>query len=152
MYIERMLIMQFKKWLFEESIRLSLNKNDDNFIQKFISLVNAQKNPFSRNEYYYNDENAIVKFEMSSGFLKPGSIHISALHVIPNKTGAGTRFMNKLVNLADQTNTTLELDAVPLKTNEKIPLKALVSFYRSFGFNSVKGFDRSTMIRNPNSI
>jgi hypothetical protein len=125
-----------------------INKDDNDFITKFIALVNARKNPFDK-DYFYQDGQTLVKFKLIPGFLKPGSVLISDLHTIPNKTGAGKRFLEKLTQLADETNTWLELSAVPLKTDEKIPAQKLNKFYDGFGFEKIKGDSQNTMVRKP---
>lgn len=131
-----------------EMLKLRINKSENYFIPKFISLVKAEKNPFD-NGYFYQDGETLVKFKLIPGFLKPGSVLVSDLHTIPNKTGAGKRFLEKLTQLADETNTLLELSAVPLKTDEKIPLNKLNKFYSDFGFEKIKGDSQNTMIRKP---
>ena len=131
-----------------EMLKLKINKGGNDFITKFIALMNAEKNPMD-NGYYYQDGETLVKFKLIPGFLKPGSVLVSDLHTIPNKTGAGKRFLTNLTDLADETNTWLELSAVPLKTNEKIPLLKLNQFYGSFGFAKIKGDSQNTMVRKP---
>ncbi len=131
-----------------EMLKLRINKSENYFIPKFISLVKAEKNPFD-NGYFYQDGETLVKFKLIPGFLKPGSVLVSDLHTIPNKTGAGRRFLEQLTDLADDTNTLLELSAVPLKTDEKIPSQKLNQLYGSFGFEKIKGDSQNTMVRKP---
>jgi hypothetical protein len=131
-----------------EMLKLRINKDGNDFIQKFIALMKAQENPIDKG-YFYQDGDTLVKFKLIPGFLKPGSVLVSDLHTIPNKTGAGRRFLKELTQLADATNTLLELSAVPLKTDEKIPQDKLNNFYDTFGFEKIKGDSQNTMVRKP---
>jgi hypothetical protein len=121
--------------------------NPQEFINRFFASVNAQMNPFGHN-YYYTDGQTLVMFKINSSVIKPGGIHIEEIHTIPTKTGAGQRFMEKITRMADETNTWLELNAVPLKTDQRIPLRKLKNFYKSFGFNPLRD-SQDTMIRKP---
>lgn len=133
-----------------EMLKLRINKDGNDFIQKFIALMKAQENPIDKG-YYYQDGDTLVKFQLIPGFLKPGSVHVNVLHTIPNKTGAGKRFLEKLTQLADETNTWLELSAVPFKADERIPQDKLNNFYANFGFAKIKGDSQNTMVRKPKS-
>jgi hypothetical protein len=143
-------MLNFKDWFTNEAIRIRIgvDKSSEDFIRRFISSVQAQSNPIDRN-YYYMDGDALVKFQISPGYLKRGSVAVGELHIVPNKTGAGRRFMETLTRLADESNVFLELNAVPLKTNERIPLNKLKNLYKSFGFLQMPGESQNTMFRKP---
>jgi len=138
-------MLNFKDWLTVETVNPA---NSQQFISRFFASVNAQMNPFGHN-YYYTDGETVVMFKINSSVMKPGGIHIEEIHTVPTKTGAGQRFMEKITRMADETNTWLELNAVPLKTDERIPSRKLKNFYKSFGFNSLRRDDQDTMIRKP---
>lgn len=138
-------MLNFKDWLIAETVN---PENSQQFISRFFASVNAQMNPFGHN-YYYTDGQTLVMFKINSSVIKPDAIHIEEIHTVPTKTGAGKRFMEKITRMADETNTWLELNAVPLKTNERIPSSKLKNFYKSFGFKSLRKDDQNTMIRKP---
>lgn len=138
-------MLKFKDWLKVENAQ---PMNPQEFISRFMASVNAQMNPLGRN-YYYMDGETLVMFKMNPSVIKFGGIHLEEIHANPTKTGAGQRFMQKITKMADDTNTWLELNAVPLKTSEKIPSRKLKNFYKSFGFIPLRGDDQDTMIRKP---
>ena len=145
-------MLNFKKWLTNNMImdNMIMENSAQEFILSFQSSVNAQPNPIDDN-FYYIDGDTLVKFKMTPSFLKPNAVHLDQIHAVPTKTGAGLRFMQKLTKLADQTNTWLELNSVPLNTRERIPTKKLTNFYKSFGFTSLQKDEQNTMIRRPQS-
>lgn len=98
--------------------------------------------------YAYMDGDAEVSFDLRPGFLGPGAVQLGELRVVPGRTGAGGRFMGRLVGLADEAGTLIELNSVPLRGGERIPLGRLASFYGSFGFLPI-GDSQGTMFRRP---
>ena len=117
------------------------------FIGRFVSLVGASPSA-SGSGYAYMDGDAEVSFDLRPGFLGPGAVQLGELRVVPGRTGAGGRFMGRLVGLADEAGTLIELNSVPLRGGERIPLGRLASFYGSFGFLPI-GDSQGTMFRRP---
>jgi hypothetical protein len=131
-------------------IRLGSSKKSgvNTFIDEFNNSMGAQENHFDPREKFYEDENGtIIKYSLAPGYLAPNSVSLSNFHAIPAKTGAGGKFLKTLIDLADNKNVILELEAVPLRVDNRIGLPKLRNFYRKFGFKDIAG--DSTMIRNP---
>ena len=118
------------------------------FIEDIINETNAKPNQFDPNSFFFIDnDNTLVIFNIATGFLAPNSVSIGELRTEPQKTGAGSRFMQKLCDKADSSNITLELSAVPLKVKNKIPKTKLKQFYKKFKFKPATGIDE--MVRTP---
>ena len=100
-------------------------------------------------EYMFEDEDseATVFYELAKG-LESNEIIVKVIRTSPTNRGAGKKFMDRLCVEADALNVTLVLNAVPLKTNDRIPATKLIQFYQKFGFKN-QG-DSVKMIRIPN--
>ncbi len=118
------------------------------FIDDIINETNAKPNEFDPNSFFFFDnDGTIVIFYLTKGFVAPNSVSIVELRTEPQKTGAGSRFMQKLCDKADSLNIILELTAVPLKVKNKIPKTKLKEFYKKFKFKPLTGSD--DMVRKP---
>jgi GNAT superfamily N-acetyltransferase len=118
------------------------------FIDDFNDSIGSEKSDMDPTENFYEDENGtLIKYKLVPGYLAKNSVSLSNFHTIPPKTGAGGKLLKTLIDLADDKNIILELEAVPLKVDNKIPLEKLKNFYRRFGFKDIK--NDSTMVRNP---
>jgi GNAT superfamily N-acetyltransferase len=121
--------MSFKLWLED------VNQNVSDFIDYFNKLGNP--NPLSNQEHYITDNGTIIKYTLSKS-IEPNTVYFYSLVVIPQKTGAGTNFMNKIIQKADQLKVNISLHAIPLPTKEKFSKRNLYNFYKKFGFKGTE--------------
>jgi GNAT superfamily N-acetyltransferase len=121
--------MNFKLWLED------LNQNVSYFIDYFKNL--GKPNPLSNHEYYIIENETIIKYTLSKS-IDPNTVYFDSLVVIPQQTGAGTSFMNKIIQKADELKVDISLHAIPLPTQKKISKINLYKFYRKFGFKGTE--------------
>lgn len=154
----------FKQFLENEEyqpVRIKLNRRtppssiQDQFIKNihdepvFDKDARSQTHGMTPDVYIFEDEDskATVFYELAKG-LESNEIIVKEIRTSPTNRGAGKKFMDRLCVEADALNVTLVLNAVPLKTNERIPATKLIQFYQKFGLKN-QG-DSVKMIRIPN--
>ena len=157
-------MISFKQFLEnneDQPIRIKLGGNripssiQDQFIKNihdepvFDKDARSQPHGMHPNEHIFEDEDseAIVVYQLEKGF-EPNEIIVKLIQTSPTNRGAGKKFMDRLCFEADVLNVTLILNAVPLKTEDRILATKLIQFYQKFGF--INQGDSSKMIRIPN--
>jgi GNAT superfamily N-acetyltransferase len=156
----------FKQFLENEEdqpVRIKLGRRTPSTIQdQFIKNIHdepvfdkdarSQTHEMNPNVYIFEDEDseAIVRYELVKGF-ESNEIIVKEIQTSPTNRGAGKKFMDRLCVEADALNVTLVLNAVPLKTNDRIPATKLIQFYQKFGFKNESGGEKMIRIPNPQS-
>ena len=121
--------MNFKLWL------EAVNQNVHDFINYFNRLGNP--NPLSDEAHYIIDNRTLIKYTLTTS-IEPNTVYFDSLIVIPQKTGAGTNFMNKIIQKADELKVNISLHAIPLPTKDELSKANLYKFYRKFGFKGTE--------------
>jgi RNA-binding protein YhbY len=148
----------------DQPVRIKLNRRtppssiQDQFIKNihdepvFDKDVRSQTHEISPDVYIFEDEDseATVVYELAKG-LESNEIIVKLIRTSPTNRGAGKKFMDRLCVEADALNVTLVLNAVPLKTNDRIPATKLIQFYQKFGFKNKSGDVSMIRIPNPQS-
>jgi hypothetical protein len=157
----------FKQFLENEEdqpVRIKLGRRtppssiQDQFIKNihdepvFDKDVRSQTHEISPDVYIFEDEDseATVVYQLAKG-LESNEIIVKLIRTSPTNRGAGKKFMDRLCVEADALNVTLMLNAVPLKTNDRIPATKLIQFYQKFGFKNKSGDVAMIRIPNPQS-
>jgi len=142
----------FKDYL-QEVVRLKLSggKNELEKNTKFVNdfLNSGFRSPFDNRMAVFDIDGTHVQFSM-----KPSrdSVYLASIMVMNKEmgTGAGSKAMKKLIDMADKRDVTLKLVARPLKSpsGKKIPANKLISWYKKLGFESDDNV-RDDMTRTP---
>jgi hypothetical protein len=145
--------MNILKQYISEAIKLKLNtgKNELEKNTKFVNdfLNSGFRSPFDNRMAVFDIDGAHVQFTMQPS---RDSVYLASIMVMNTemKTGAGTKAMKKLIDMADKQGVTLRLVAKPIKspTGKKIPANKLINWYKTLGFKSTDNV-RDNMVRTP---
>lgn len=131
---------------------LSTGKTDKS--RKFIDEVysKGQTSPMDPNlAAFSTGAGGAAQLELRPGF-EPNEVQIQWLAAMQRGTGAGGAVLRMVDDLADKHGITLTLTAEPIETGKgtKMPQRALISYYKQFGFESDKRYgDPAYMVRQP---
>lgn len=121
--------MRASEFITEEVIKLGSKANTDarKWVEKITSMF--PENPLNPDANYMQIDNAIVQFELQP--LWDNVVELKWIQAVPMRSGAGSKALNKLQELAKQDNIILELTPWGNKQSSE---KDLRKFYTKHGF------------------
>lgn len=103
--------------------------SDDKKAKEYVAKANGLgvPNPFNDREIIFDNESAFTVVVFGD------KVILQSIRSFVPRSGAGTRLMHKLVELADEIKVPLYLNPVPFGTSA-MTKRNLIEFYKKFGF------------------